>query len=79
MADGQAFFHRVFAAQNVHIRTADRGRGDANQGICRADLGNGLVIQHNSIFVDKDRSFHVCHGNASAPGVDGKREGSCEV
>ncbi|MNP47897.1 hypothetical protein D3C76_1419810 [compost metagenome] len=62
MAHGQPFRHRVLAPQDMHIGTADRRGGDANQRIQWPDVGDRFVIQHDAVLVDKDRRFHECHG-----------------
>src|SRR5690606_17329239 len=37
MADGEAGHDRIFAFQDVYVGAADRGRGDADQGVVGTD------------------------------------------
>ncbi|MCY1413455.1 hypothetical protein D3C76_329790 [compost metagenome] len=72
MPDRQAGGDRVLTAQDVHVGTADRGGGDTNQGVARADFRNRLVFQDNPVFFDEYRSFHAGHGTASTRGNPGR-------
>ncbi|MNG09196.1 hypothetical protein D3C84_926050 [compost metagenome] len=61
----QALGDWVFAAQDMHVGAADRGGGDANQGIERPDFGDGFVVEHNPVFLDEYCGFHGGHGDPS--------------
>ena len=61
MADGQAFGDGIFALEDVDVSAADRGRGDAHQGIARSDIGNWFLVEHDSTRLDEDGGFHAWH------------------
>ncbi len=44
VSDGQACRHRVLTLEDMHVGAADGGRGDAQQRVVGADLGDGLVL-----------------------------------
>jgi hypothetical protein len=68
MPHRQALGHGVFALENVHVRAADSGGGDAHQRIVGAHIGDGLVGQLDAAFVDKNGGFHH-GGHGGAPSV----------
>jgi len=69
VADGQAFGHRILAAQDMHVGAADRRGGDTHQCVQRANLRDRLVIQHDAILFDEYHRFHHGHGQDSCAGV----------
>ena len=62
VAHGQALGHRVFALEDVHVRAADGGGRDADQGIVGAHRGDGLADQLNAARFNEDGGFHGAHG-----------------
>ena len=64
MAHGQAFGHRIFPFENMDVRAADRGGGDAHQRVVGADVGDGFIDQFDAAGFDEHRRFHACnHGS----------------
>src|SRR5690606_24489033 len=62
----QTFGDGVFALEDMNVRAADGGGGDANEGIERTNVGNGLLIENDATRLDKDRGFHL-GGHAYSP------------
>src|SRR3546814_4633486 len=50
--------YRIFAFDDMHVRPADRGCGDADKSIKRADVGDWLLIQCNAARLDEYGGFH---------------------
>jgi hypothetical protein len=65
VADCQALRYWIFATQDMDVGATDRGGGNANEGIQRPDFRDGLVTEHNSVFLDENCSFHGGHGDPS--------------
>ena len=61
MADRQAFSDRVLALQDVNVGSANRRRGDSQQGVERTDFGNGLLVQNDAARLDEYRGSHFRH------------------
>jgi hypothetical protein len=61
MADRQAFADRILALEDVNVGAADRRGRDAQQGIERPDIGDGLVPKDNTAFLGEHRRLHRCH------------------
>jgi len=60
--DGQSFADRILAFEDVNIRAANRGGGDANQRVQRADVGHGFLLDYDAAGLDEDRGFHLGQG-----------------
>src|SRR3546814_4709937 len=58
MANGQPSAHRVLAFEDTDVGAADGCCGDAHERIQGTNLGNRLVVEHDSSRLAKPRSFH---------------------
>ncbi len=62
VANGQAFFDRVFALQDVNVGTANRRRRDFHQRIGRPHIGHRLLVENNPTRLGEYSSLHIGHG-----------------
>lgn len=62
MADGQTRLDRIFALENVYVRTAYRRRRDFDQRLTRADFWNRFFVEDDLTRFDENRRFHGSHG-----------------
>ena len=65
MADGQTALDRIFPLEDMDIRAADRGGGDAHQRIIGANFGDPFIFKDNPAVFNKDRRFHHTRHNGS--------------
>jgi hypothetical protein len=65
VADGQTLLDRILALEDVDVGAADRRRGDPDQRVGGADVGNRLVVDDDAVGLDEDRGFHFGHRHGS--------------
>ena len=61
MADGQTRFDRIFAFEDMYIRTANRRGRDFDQCLTRTDFRNRFFVENDLTRFDKNCRFHGSH------------------
>lgn len=70
MADGQTRLDRIFALENVYVRTAYRRRRDFDQRLTRADFWNRFFVEDDLTRFDENQAaFMVRMENSFRIGV----------
>lgn len=53
VTNGQAFFHRILAPENMHVSSTDRRGRNPDERVERTNLWNRLFIKDNATRLDK--------------------------
>ena len=61
VTDSQSLGDGILTFQNMHVRAAYGGGGDSHQSVCRANLRNILILEHNSARLHEHCGFHFSH------------------
>ncbi len=59
VADRETLRDRILTLHDVDVGAADRGRGDAHEGIERTDIRDFLFIERNAAGLHENRHLHL--------------------